>query len=95
MIETLEGYRYGGLEALLQEAGVNPVHARPLFSAVQRRLVHADLEAAEGILPPLARWLVSEGAPPLCRVEQLDCTPSGDGFTEKYLLRLDSDRRSQ
>ena len=88
MIETLEGYRYGAMESLLQEAWVNPVHARPLFSAVQRRLVNAGLAEAEGILPPVARWLSSESAPPLCSIEQVDCTPSGDGFTEKYLLRL-------
>ena len=88
MIETLEGYRYGAMESLLQEAGVNPVHARPLFSAVQRRLVNACLGEAEGILPPVARWLSSESAPPLCSIKQVDCTPSGDGFTEKYLLRL-------
>ena len=88
MTETLEGYCYGGLETLLREAGVNPVHARPLFSAVQRRLVGSGLVEAEGILPPVARWLASNQAPSLCPVEQVDCTPSGDGFTEKYLLRL-------
>lgn len=88
MIKTLEGYRYGALEGLLQEAGVNPVHARPLFSALQRRLLRADLNQADGILPPVARWLSSVGAPGLCSIEQVDCTPSSDGFTEKYLLRL-------
>ncbi len=88
IIETLEGYRFGALEGLLQDAGVNPVHARPLFGAVQRRLVNADLKEADGILPPVARWLNSEGAPPLCDIEQVDCTPSSDGFTEKYLLKL-------
>lgn len=88
MTETLEGYRYGALEGLLQEAGVNPVHARSLFGAVQRRLVRANLDQAEGLLPPVARWLSSEDAPGLCPIEQVDCTPSSDGYTEKYLLRL-------
>ncbi|MDQ8195179.1 23S rRNA (adenine(2503)-C(2))-methyltransferase RlmN [Coraliomargarita sp. SDUM461004] len=88
MIDSLEGYSYAALEQVLADAGVNPVHAKPLFGAVQRRLVTGDLSAAEGILPPVARWLDSEGAPTLCPTEQTDCTPSSDGFTEKYLLRL-------
>ncbi|MGZ0708343.1 23S rRNA (adenine(2503)-C(2))-methyltransferase RlmN [Coraliomargarita sp. W4R53] len=88
MIDSLEGYSYGALEKVLADAGVNPVHAKPLFSAVQRRLVPSDLSTAEGILPPVARWLSTEGAPTLCPTEQTDCTPSSDGFTEKYLLRL-------
>jgi 23S rRNA (adenine2503-C2)-methyltransferase len=88
MKESLEGYRYGALEALLEDAAVNPVHAKPLFSALQRRLLQTGLEQAEGVLPPLARWLASDAAPPRCALEQVDSTPSGDGFTEKYLLRL-------
>jgi len=88
MERFLEGYCYGDLERSLTDAGVNPVHARPLFSAVQRRLVREGLASAEGVLPPLARWLSSEGAPVLCSPEEVECIPSGDGFTEKYLLRL-------
>ena len=59
MIETLEGYRYGAMESLLQEAGVNPVHARPLFSAVQRRLVNACL--GEARYPAASRALAVFG----------------------------------
>jgi 23S rRNA (adenine2503-C2)-methyltransferase len=88
MIESLEGYSFAQLERTLTDAGVNPVHAKPLFSAVQRRLLHSDLSQAEGILPPLARWLESGDAPSACALEQVDSTPSCDGFTEKYLLRL-------
>jgi len=88
MIDSLEGYSYSALEQVLSDAGVNPVHAKPLFSAIQRRLVRGDLSEAEGMLPPIARWLSSEGVPTLCPTELTDCTPSSDGFTEKYLLRL-------
>ena len=88
MVDSLEGYSYGALEQMLSSAGVNPVHAKPLFSAVQRRLVSKDLSAAEGILPPVARWLSTGNAPVLCPSKQTDCRPSGDSFTEKYMLRL-------
>lgn len=85
---VLEGLSYSALEDSLCEAGVNPVHARPLFSAVQRKLSRDALDSAEGILPPVQRWLSAEGAPGLCPIEKVDNTASGDGFTEKYLLRL-------
>jgi 23S rRNA (adenine2503-C2)-methyltransferase len=88
MIESLEGYSYAALEQVLADADVNPVHAKALFAAVQRRLVREGLSLAEGILPPVARWLDSDRALPLCSIEQTDCQPSSDGFTEKYLLRL-------
>lgn len=85
---SLEGLRYEALEAQLAEAGVNPVHARPLFSAVQRRLVRAELQSAKGILPPVQRWLASERAITPCAMEQVDDTASEDGFTRKYLLKF-------
>lgn len=88
MQDCLEGLRYSALEGVLREAGVNPVHAKPLFSALQRKLTREDLSEVEGILPPVQRWLEGEAAPPQCAIDQVDCTPSGDGFTEKYLLRL-------
>ncbi len=69
---------------------MNPVHARALFSAVQRRLLGADLltPEVEGILPPLRRWLDSDAAAKPCPMEAVEVTPSADGYTEKYLLRL-------
>jgi len=85
---SLEGLRYEALEAQLAKSGVNPVHAKPLFSAVQRRLLRNDLESAEGILPPLQRWLASEQAIKTCSIELVDDTASSDGLTRKYLLRL-------
>ncbi|MFP4069404.1 MAG: 23S rRNA (adenine(2503)-C(2))-methyltransferase RlmN [Opitutales bacterium] len=88
MTECLEGLRYEALEARLMDAGVNPAHARPLFSAVQRQLLRDDLAGQPGILPPLRRWLASETAPAPCPIRPVDELPSADGFTHKYLLRL-------
>ncbi len=88
MSQSLEGLRYAELESVLENAGVNPVHARALFSAVQRRLVRESLLEAEGILPPVQRWLSGEDAVRPCSMRQVDETPSADGFTRKYLLQL-------
>jgi len=88
MSTSLEDLRYAALEERLAADGVNPVHAKPLFNALHRRLLREGLETAEGVLPPLRRWLEAEASP---RPERLDCvdeTPSADGFTHKYLLRL-------
>jgi 23S rRNA (adenine2503-C2)-methyltransferase len=85
---SLEGLRYEALEAELAASGVNPVHAKPLFGAVQRRLLRDDLASAEGILPPVQRWLASETAIQPCVLESVDDTASSDGYTRKYLLRL-------
>jgi 23S rRNA (adenine2503-C2)-methyltransferase len=88
MPATLEGLPYAQLEDALRSSGVNPVHARPLFNVVQRKLVREGIEAAEGILPPVRRWLAEEGAPQLAGLTEAARTESADGFTEKYLLRL-------
>lgn len=88
MGNCLEGLRFDVLEAELAASGVNPVHARALFRSVQQRLIRQDLTTAEGILPPLARWLESESTPRFTECALVDETPSADGFTRKYLLRL-------
>ena len=88
MWETLEGCTYERLEALLRDAEVNPVHARTLFNVVQRRLQRDAISGAEGILPPVQKWLDSGTAPLITEIEEVSATPSSDGFTQKYLLRL-------
>lgn len=88
MNNTLEGLRYSELQSALTEAGVNPVHAKPLFNVVQRRLMCEGLSEGKGVLPPLARWLESDANPGLCDCLVTDMTESNDGFTRKYLLRL-------
>jgi len=88
MSESLEGLCFSALEKRLCDAGVNPVHAKPVFNALQRRLVRDALSEESGILPPVQRWLTSGEAPEHCSLSQVGSTVSGDGFTEKYLLRL-------
>lgn len=88
MVSSLEGLRFDALESALAQNDVNPVHARALFSAVQRKLQVADLAEVEAILPPVQRWLASDASPRACCCEQVDATPSADGFTRKYLMRL-------
>jgi 23S rRNA (adenine2503-C2)-methyltransferase len=88
MKTVLEGCCYAKLETLLREAGVNPVHARPLFNAVQRKLLRAGIESLDGILPPVRAWLAGGEAPVCCEIEEVVRTPSADGFTQKHLLRL-------
>ena len=88
MTETLEGLSFTVLEERLAAAGVNPVHTKSLFNAVQRKLIQGDLNGVETLLPPVRRWLASEAAPTRCSIESVDETPSGDGFTHKYLLKL-------
>ncbi len=88
MVETLEGLSFKTLEDRLGDAGVNRAHARPVFSAVQRHLVQGDISEVEGILPPVQRWLSSEHAVKPCVIEAVADTASSDGFTRKYLLRL-------
>lgn len=88
MITVLEGCTFARLEALLGAAGVNPVHARPLFNAVQRKLMREGLETLEAVLPPVRAWLADGSAPSFCEIEETDRSPSADGFTQKYLLRL-------
>lgn len=84
----LEGCRYIDLERRLSEAGVNAVHAKPLFNLLQRKLRTGPLEEAEAVPPPLRRWLASDAALPRCQPEAVETWESADGFTQKFLLRL-------
>jgi len=88
MKHSLEGLSYEQLAAALAESGVNPVHARPLFQAVQQKLLRGDLSQARGVLPPLQRWLASPAALDFCSLEAVGETASSDACTRKYLLRL-------
>ena len=88
MKNSLEGLRFAALEERLVAAGVNPVHAKPLFNAIHRKLLEGALSTAEGVLPPLQRWLEHDDAPHRCPIEPTAETPSADGFTHKYLLKL-------
>lgn len=86
--EYLEGLNFASLESCLEDSGVNPVHAKALFNAVQRRLDGALSEACDHLVPPLQRWLRSAEAPQQCPLVPVAKTPSADGYTHKHLLRL-------
>lgn len=87
MDQNLEGLSYAVLEGFLAEASVNPVHARPLFNVLQRKLLREGIASVDGILPPVQRWLES-AAPKVCEIKEVDSIPSTDNFTQKYLLEL-------
>ena len=87
MNKSLEGLTYAAMERVLEQDSVNPVHARPLFNIVQRKLLRDGIAESEGVLPPLQRWLENT-APLLCPIKESESTKSEDGFTRKYLLQL-------
>ncbi|MEM8868541.1 MAG: 23S rRNA (adenine(2503)-C(2))-methyltransferase RlmN [Verrucomicrobiota bacterium] len=86
----LEGLSYTELERMLEANGVNPVHAKALFASVQRKLSFTEDVERAAFLPPLQRWLESEARPELCHLEEREVIPSADGYTHKYLLRLEN-----
>lgn len=88
MNETLEGLGYEPLQKMLEKSGVNPVHAKVLFRAVQRRLAGNCLTLEDEIPPPVKRWLESGSAPRPCSLDLVSKVSSTDGFTQKYLLKL-------
>lgn len=66
---------------MLARDGVSRSHALPLFRWLQRG-VEKDM------LGPLKRWIDSWDGELRTQVEQVAETPSGDGWTNKFLLRL-------
>lgn len=87
-METLDGLTFAGLRSRLSRAGVNPVHAKPLFNLLHRQLVAGDLASEDTLPPPVRRWLASGSSTACSIAEQSAETPSADGYTRKYLLRL-------
>ena len=89
MDNSLEGLSYEALRVRLAKAGVKPLHAKVLFRAVQRRLNVEKLDFEDDIKPPLRRWLASEASARPCQLDLMDEIVSADGFTRKYLLKLE------
>jgi len=85
-MSTLHDLTFTQMQSRLAEDGVRPAHARTLFKTLHREL-RTDLAEAP-FPPPLRRWLeaqphpLTEHPPTVCE------TPSGDGWTRKFLLRL-------
>ncbi|MEM1222337.1 MAG: 23S rRNA (adenine(2503)-C(2))-methyltransferase RlmN [Verrucomicrobiota bacterium] len=88
--QTLEGLSFSRMQEILAEAGVNPTHAKALFASVQRKLSFFEDLRSGVFLPPLQRWLESEESLSASHCEEVDVIPSTDGFTHKYLLRLEN-----
>lgn len=89
--QSLHDLGYAGLEAVLENGGVNRIHAKLLWRALHRD-AETDLLSRTDFSPPLQRWLsenVGEGKPFFLDVpEVVDETHSSDGLTKKFLLKL-------
>lgn len=80
------------LQALLIREGLRSAHASTLWNALHYRAV-TDLSACDHFLPPLQRWVAErvgagEGRHQLDVLPVASEVPSGDGLTQKFLLRL-------
>jgi 23S rRNA (adenine2503-C2)-methyltransferase len=80
---------YSGMETVLREDGVHPIHAGALWRALYHDLDEAP-QQREDFPPPLRRWLgrvwgTSWG---LTTAETIERTQSTDGNTRKLLVRL-------
>ncbi len=85
-MSTLHDLTFPQMQSRLADDGVRPAHARTLFRTLHRELC-TDLAGAP-LPPPLRRWLEAQPHP-LTEQPQTVCeTPSGDGWTMKFLLRL-------
>ncbi len=85
-LPTLHDLTFSELQSRLQADGVRPAHAAVLFRALHRELLSGFEESA--FLPPLRRWLDAQPQPLLEHPAVSSETPSADGWTRKFLLRL-------
>lgn len=79
--ETLESLTFEQLSDRLQADGVSRAHAQPLYRWLQTG-------ERKGFVPRLESWLEARDSAEFTQVEQVADTPSGDGWTRKFLLRL-------
>lgn len=85
-MNTLHDLTFPQMQARLTADGVRAAHAGTLF-----RALHQDLcteLAGAALPPPLRRWLEAQPEPLLECPPVVRETPSGDGWTRKFLLRL-------
>jgi 23S rRNA (adenine2503-C2)-methyltransferase len=83
---TLHDLTFPEMQSTLQKDGVRAAHALTLFRALHQKLLPCLRD--EPFLPPLRRWLDAHPLPLLERPDLVTGTPSGDGWTRKFLLRL-------
>ncbi len=85
-MNTLHDLTFPQMQARLTADGVRAAHAGTLFRALHQDLC-AELDRVE-MPPPLRRWLEAQPGPLLECPPVVRETPSGDGWTRKFLLRL-------
>jgi len=78
---ALDGRSFDELGDMLAADGITRAHTLPLFRWLQ-------LGAEKGIQGPLRRWLEAKEGEQRTAVECVGETPSADGWTNKFLLRL-------
>jgi 23S rRNA (adenine2503-C2)-methyltransferase len=83
---SLHDLSHSQMQARLTADGVRPAHALTLFKALHQEL-RTELDSAP-FLTPLRRWLHAQPQPWLEHPPVVRETPSGDGWTRKFLLRL-------
>lgn len=83
---TLHDLTFAQMQSRLLADGVRAAHAGTLFKALHQEL-RTELEAAP-FQAPLRRWLQSQKEPVMEQPEVVRETPSADGWTRKFLLRL-------
>jgi 23S rRNA (adenine2503-C2)-methyltransferase len=83
---TLHDLTFPQLESQLRADGVRAAHALSLFKALHQEL-RTDLCGAP-FSPPLLRWLSVRPQPLIENPDIVSETPSADGWTRKFLLRL-------
>lgn len=89
--QSLHDLGYAGLEGVLENGGINRIHAKLLWRALHRD-AETDLHSRTDFSPPLQRWISDnvgdEKAFFLDVPEVADETHSSDGLTKKFLLKL-------
>jgi 23S rRNA (adenine2503-C2)-methyltransferase len=83
---TLHDLTFAELQSRLLSDGVRAAHAGTIFRSLHQKLC-ADLKA-EPMQGPVRRWIEACPEPLLEQLELALETPSADGWTRKFLLRL-------
>ncbi|MDZ4289453.1 MAG: 23S rRNA (adenine(2503)-C(2))-methyltransferase RlmN [Prosthecobacter sp.] len=91
MPASLHDLTFDELQAQLVQDGLRPIHGAALWNALHFR-ADPDLHARDDFSPPLQRWIAANVGPQgkwhLDVPEIASHTPSSDGLTQKFLLRL-------
>ncbi len=89
-VSTLHDLPFADLQAGLRADGINPLHIRQLWRALYRDLAeNLGPQTQSEFVPPLQRW-VGDGTRRALDLPRVAAElKSADGFTRKFLLRLE------